>query len=206
MKSAVILAGGKSTRMGTDKCTLLFHSKPLIYWPYNVLNNIAEEIIISVSCKEETTAIKEYFGENVEIVTDEKPNLGPISGILSSFKRVKGEYVALSPCDSPLIKSELYQRLFDKANGADGAVPLIGSYWEPLHGVYKKEAMLSAIKNILAEGKNRFQDTFEYLNIREFTEDDIKDIDPNFYSFVNINSIKDLTKASSIFIRTRNKK
>ncbi|UCG69860.1 MAG: molybdenum cofactor guanylyltransferase [Thermoplasmata archaeon] len=206
MKSAVILAGGKSTRMGIDKCIILFHGKPLIYWPYSILKNVTEELIISVSCNEETTPLKEYFGQNVEIVTDEIPDLGPISGILSSFTQVKGEYVALSPCDSPLIKSELYQRLFDKANGADGAVPLIGSYWEPLHGVYKKDAMLSAIKNILAEGKCRFQDTFKYLNIREFTEEDIKDIDPNLYSFVNINSFQDLTKASSIFIRTRNKK
>jgi molybdopterin-guanine dinucleotide biosynthesis protein A len=165
-----------------------------------------EEMIISVSCDEETTSLKRYFGENIEIVTDEKTNLGPISGILSSFKRISGDYVALSPCDSPLIKAELYQRLFKHANGFDGAVPFIGSYWEPLHGVYKKDAMISAIKKILTEGKNRFQDTYEYLNIREYTEDDIKDIDPNHYSFFNINSFQDLKKASSIYMRIRNEK
>ena len=204
MKSAVILAVGKSTIMGIDKCTVLFHGKPLICWPYNVIKNVVDEVLFSVSINRETTALREYFDKKVGIVIDEKPDLGPISGILASFRKAKGEYVALAPCDSPLIKIELYLRLFEIAKGHDGAVPLINAFWEPLHGVYKREAMIKAIEKILSEGKSRPIDTYKYLNIRELTEEEIKDFDPKLVSFVNINSLKDLVKASSILIKSRN--
>ena len=95
MKSGVILAGGKSTRMGIDKCTVLFCGKPLIYWPYAVLKDVTDEVILSLSMYGEKLPFKMLFGEGeIGVVRDEKPNLGPLSGMLSSFKKAKGEYVA----------------------------------------------------------------------------------------------------------------
>ncbi len=119
MKSGVILAGGKSTRMGIDKCTVLFCGKPLIFWSYKALRDVADEVIISVSKGRESSPLETFFGGNVKIVRDEKPDLGPLSGMLSSFKKAKGEYVILTPCDSPLIKSELYLKLFEMVNESD---------------------------------------------------------------------------------------
>jgi molybdopterin-guanine dinucleotide biosynthesis protein A len=198
MKSAVILAGGKSSRMGVDKCTVLYHGKPLIHWPYNVLVDITDEVIISVSMKKKTSSLLKFFEGNVKIARDKKPDLGPISGLLSSFEKAKSDYIAVSPCDSPLIKRELYLRLFDLAMEADGAVPYVNGFWEPLHGVYKRSVMITAINKILSEGKNRPIDTYEYMNIKKLTEDDIMDFDPNMFSFVNVNSFQDLLWASGI--------
>ncbi len=206
MKSGVILAGGKSTRMGIDKCTVLFCGKPLIYWPYAVLKDVADEVILSVSIYGEKLPYKIFFGGEIEVVRDEKPNLGPLSGMLSSFKEAKGEYVALAPCDSPLIKTELYMKLFEMAKGSDGAVPVVNGYWEPLHGVYKRETMIKAIEKVLSEGKSRPIDTYEYLNIRKLTQDKIKDFDSKLLSFININSFQDLAKASGMLIMSRNTK
>lgn len=203
MKSAVILAGGKSTRMGINKCTVLFHGKPLIYWPITLLKEVVDEIIISVSMNNDASALKNYFKDEVCIINDEQSDFGPLMGILSSFKKAKGEYVALSPCDSPLIPIELYKMLFDLADGNDGAVPMVNGFWEPLHSVYKKEPMISAIEKVVKMGKNRPIDTYEYLNIKQLTQDEIMQFDPNLTSFVNINFLSDLQKASGILKNKR---
>jgi molybdopterin-guanine dinucleotide biosynthesis protein A len=203
MKSAVILAGGKSTRMGIDKCTVLFHGKPLIYWPVNVLNEVTDEVIISVSMTKDVIPLKNFFKDEVSIIKDERSDSGPIEGILSTFKMAKGEYIALSPCDSPLLCKELYLRLFDLADGCDGAVPMVNGFWEPLHGVYKKETMISAIEKIIEKGENRPIDTYEYLNIKKLTQDEIMQFDPELASFVNINFLSDLQKASGILQNQR---
>jgi molybdopterin-guanine dinucleotide biosynthesis protein A len=203
MKSAVILAGGKSSRMGIDKCTVLFHGKPLIYWPINILKEITDEIIISVSIDKDVTPLKNYFQDDVNIINDNRSNSGPIEGILTTFKEAKGEYIALAPCDSPLILAELYRRLFDLADGFDGAVPMVGGFWEPLHGVYKKEPMISACEKVIEIGKNRPFDAYEYLDIKQLNQEEIMEFDPQLASFVNINFLSDIQKASAILKNKR---
>jgi molybdopterin-guanine dinucleotide biosynthesis protein A len=198
MKSAVILAGGKSTRIGIDKCTVLFRGKPLIYWPVNILKDITDEVIISVSMKKDVTPLKNYFKDEVSIINDERSDIGPIEGILSAFKRAKGDYVALAPCDSPLLLPELYRRLFDLAVGYDGAVPMVNGFWEPLHSVYKREPMISAVEKVMEIGKNRPIDTYEYMNIKELSQDEIMQFDPKLASFFNINLLSDLQKATGM--------
>lgn len=200
MKSAVILAGGQSQRMGINKCTLLFFEEPLIYWPFNVLRNIADEVIVSVSTEEDIIGLEDLLGD-ITLVQDEKPKSGPISGILTSFNEVKGEYVAISPCDTPFIKGELFERLFERAEGYDGAVPEINGYWEPLHAVYRRKSMIKAINKVLADGKKSPQGTYKHLDIQKLREEEIKEFDSELLSFFNINSKQDLEKASEIFKR-----
>lgn len=198
MKSAVILAGGKSTRMGFDKRKAKFRGKSLVYWSYQALEDIVDEVILSVAQNGEMSELESNFGEKVIIARDEKPDMGPIYGILMSFQKAKGEYVAVSPCDSPFIKTELYIRLFELANGFDGAVPMINNYWEPLHAVYRREAMIQAIEKTFAEGRRSVTNTFKYLNIKKLSENEVRNFDPELLSFTNINSRKDLEKASRI--------
>jgi molybdopterin-guanine dinucleotide biosynthesis protein A len=199
MKSAVILAGGRSTRMGLDKSSVDFRGNPLIYWVYAVFRDVADELIISVSGETDTIPIQRILEGEFKIVRDEKPDLGPISGLQASFTRARGEYVAVAPCDSPFIKRELYLRLFELAIGADGAVPEVNGYWEPIHAVYRRDAMIDAIKKALAEGKTRTKDTYGYLKLTKLEETTIKSFDPELHSFVNINSLADLAKASDEF-------
>jgi molybdopterin-guanine dinucleotide biosynthesis protein A len=202
MKSAVILAGGRSLRMGLNKCALQFFEKPLIYWPYDVLRSIADEVIVSISTEEDIIGLEDFLDE-VIVVRDEKPRYGPISGLFSCFKAAKGEYIAVSPCDSPFIKKELYFELFKRAQNSEGAVCEVNGYWEPLHAVYKKDAMINAIKTVLEEGKKSPQETYRYLNIQKIREEEIKKFDPQLHSFFNINSRQDLEKAVDIFEKTQ---
>ncbi len=203
MKSGVILAGGRSTRMGVDKCTLLFQGKPLIYWPYILLDGMVDEIIISVAKGKDTEPLLRFLGDDVQFVEDEKPDMGPLSGIYSSFKKAKGEFVGVIPCDSPLVHEDLFKNLFEVAEGHDAAVPNVNDFYEPLHAVYKRTAMINAIEKVFAEGELRPKATYEFLDIVPLKEVEIKKFDRDLNSFFNINSFSDIAPASGLFRSSR---
>jgi molybdopterin-guanine dinucleotide biosynthesis protein A len=195
MKSGVILAGGRNVRMRSDKSTTLFNGKPLILHSYTVLKEVVDDILISVSKDRDLTDLKGIFTGDVRFVEDENPGLGPISGIYSSFKRAGGEHVAVAPCDSPYFKPNLYSKLFELVKGTDGAVPFVNGYWEPLHAVYDREAMLTAIEKAMAKGQHKTTDLFASMNVRKVDESVIREFDRNLLSFINLNTEKDMDNA-----------
>lgn len=205
MKSGIVLAGGKSSRFGTNKALVQFHGKPLVKWVIEPMGKVVDEIILSLSSEPDIPNFVETIGIDIKMVKDVHPGLGPISGLLSSFKEAKGEYVAVAPCDSPFIKPELYELLFEKAKGYDGAVPFINNFWEPIHAVYKRKTFITAMEEALHEGKKRPADTYPYLNIQKVTQDEIKVVDPEAISFFNINTVDDLKKGAKIMENLRPK-
>jgi molybdopterin-guanine dinucleotide biosynthesis protein A len=203
MKTGVILAGGRSSRMGVDKCTILFQGKPLIYWPYVLLKDIVDEIIVSVSTGKDTEPLRRFLGDDIQYAEDEKPYLGPLSGIYSSFKMAQGEYIATIPCDSPLVHTDLYGQLFEKAKDFDAAVPMVRGFYETLYGVYKRDAMLKAIEKVFKDGELGPKATYEHLDVVALSEEEIMKFDPDLHSFFNINSFSDIACASGIFRSSR---
>ncbi len=198
MRSAVILAGGKSNRMEFDKCVVPFHGKPLMFWSYSVLRDLAEDMLFSISTNRDEGPLQEFLGDDVTFVRDMEAGLGPLFGLSLSFKEARGEYVAVAPCDAPFIKTELYLRLFRLAEGADAAVPEINGYWEPLHAVYGRKAMLEAIEKAISEGGTRPKDTYKHLEVRKLTQEEVQAFDPGLLSFVNINTLENLENASDL--------
>lgn len=198
VKSGVVLAGGKSSRLGKDKALIQFQGKPLVEWVMEAIDKVVDEVILSLSSEPENSNFVGGFGKNIRIVLDAKPGFGPISGLCSSFKEAKGDYVAVAPCDSPFIKPELYTLLFKKAEGRDGAVPFINNFWEPLHAVYRREPFIVGLEKALSAGKNRPVDTYPYLNIKKVNQEEVEAVDDEASSFININTKEDLLKAKKI--------
>jgi molybdopterin-guanine dinucleotide biosynthesis protein A len=199
VKSGVVLAGGKSLRFGKDKALVQFEGKPIVKWVMKVIDEVVDEVILSLSSDAEVFNFLDAVSDNIKIVKDAKPDLGPISGLLSSFREAKGEYVAVAPCDSPFIIAELYKLLFERADGHDGAVPYINNFWEPLHAVYKKDTFIIALEKALSQGKNRPTDAYPYLDIEKVMQKEVEIVDAKNLSFVNINTRKELQKALKIF-------
>jgi len=198
VKSGVVLAGGKGLRFGKDKALIQFKGKPLVKWVMEVIDEVVDEIILSLPSDAEVFKFLEAVGSNIKIVKDTEPDLGPISGLLSSFREAKGEYVAVAPCDSPFIKPDLYKLIFEKADGHDGAVPFINNFWEPLHAVYKRETFIVALEKALSQGKNRPTDAYPYLDIQKVMQKEVEAVDTQNLSFVNINTKEELRKAAKI--------
>ena len=193
MRSGVVLAGGKSTRMLAEKGLISLKGKPLILWVMEELSKVVDEIIVSVSSSPSSELLK-VLGPSVIVIKDERPEMGPVEGLYSSFLTAKGDYVAVAPCDSPFIKKEIYDLLFTKAKHKDGAVPVEGKFYEPLHAVYRREPFLSSLHRVIVEGKSKPIDTYCYLELEFVKKSEIQEIDPTLLSFTNINTNDDMKK------------
>ncbi len=132
----LVLAGGKSTRMHTDKTKLEYHGKPQRMHLYELLNDYCNEVFLS--CREEQ---KTEIPENYNIITDSFLNMGPMGAILSAFKEYPNSTFLVVACDLPLLSSKTLQTLVENRNPSKIATafknnesgfpePLI-TIWEP---------------------------------------------------------------------------
>jgi len=181
--TAVILAGGKSRRMKTDKALIKFNDKTLLENQIDLLNPIFNKIIISANSQK-------YSFANLQIINDEQSDLGPIGGILSVLKRVKTDYVFIISVDMPLITTDLIKHLISKKANYDIVLPVFNDKYEPTCAVYSRNCINTIEKQILAND-------YKLKNFIEKSNTNVVKINENleFYNknlFVNLNSPKDL--------------
>lgn len=188
--SGLILAGGASTRMGRDKGLLELAGRPVVLWVLERLEAVAGEIAIATSPSNDAD-YRRIAPEGVRCVPDDVAGQGPLGGWLSGLPALHGSYVAVVPCDTPLYAPALGRLLVGRAWGHDGAVPRIGKYFEPLHGVYRREALLEATRRTIAAGLSRPVHTYAHLDIVEVREPELREADPELRSFRNANTPED---------------
>ncbi|GAW92030.1 molybdenum cofactor guanylyltransferase [Calderihabitans maritimus] len=140
--SGVVLAGGKSSRMGTNKALLAVHGQTMIEHVVEEMRKAFREVIIV------TNEPHLYSGLGVRVITDLIPGLGPLSGIHAGLTASSYEYSFVTACDMPFIDHRLAAYLVQEAPGYDVVVPQKGDYLEPLHAVYSK-ACIAPIKMCL---------------------------------------------------------
>ena len=184
--TGIILAGGKSSRMGTDKSLLVWENKTLIEHAVDMLKPICSKVIISANNQV-------YSFTGCEIWPDERQDQAPIIGIYSCLKRSETNMNFILSCDMPLIGTELIRYLV----GSCGDLPLLVAVHEdgliePLCGVYNK--------NIIPDMEKCIQSSNLSLNqfIQDFAPHYLKiGKELPFYKtnmFANINTPDDLEK------------
>jgi molybdopterin-guanine dinucleotide biosynthesis protein A len=134
--SGIILAGGRSSRMGKNKAFLTVdNNQKIIEGIIELFQELFQETII-VSNEPE---LYEYLG--VPVTTDIIPRQGPLSGIHAGLVKAGTQYSFVVPCDMPFLQANLIKLLVEEAVGFDVAVPQIGKYLQPLHAVYSKNCL-----------------------------------------------------------------
>jgi len=180
--SAIILAGGKSRRMGADKAFLPFKGKKLIEHVIDIATPHVSEILISANSSEYTK-----FG--FQTVPDEIPGCGPLGGIYSSLKKSKFEWNLVLSCDTPFVSNGLLSKLIARNKNCDCIVPLHNEKKEPLVALYHKRC-LAAIQENLESGNYKMHFLFEKLNC--CFVDVFELVEENPQLFHNINSSEDM--------------
>ena len=94
----------------------------------------------------------------------------------------------------PFLRAEVFRKLVERADGADAVVPRIGREFETLHALYTK-ACLAPIERALGVGKMRVISFFDDVRVRVLDEDDLRAVDPDLRSFVNVNTPEELEEA-----------
>jgi len=134
--TAVILAGGKSTRMGRDKSLMSYRGKPLIQQICDRLRPHFDHMMIAATNREK------YVFLNVEVTPDLVPGQGPIMGILSALEASATDYNFVIACDSPAIHLPFIFSMVEQASGCDCVVPVDKTgKMQPLFAVYRKSAL-----------------------------------------------------------------
>jgi len=198
--SIVILAGGKSERLGEEKGLITLAGKPLILYVLERIRNIADEIIVVVSSETQKENFSKVIGEAAHLVIDKFNFRSPLVGALTGFEVANGEKSLLLPCDTPFISREVASFLFDVCRRRAAVIPR----WpdgkiEPLQAVYDTEMGVKASKEALEEKKFDLRSMISKLRgVRYISTLVIREFDPKLLTFFNINTLVDLKKAERI--------
>ncbi len=162
--SAVLLAGGRSSRMGQDKATMLFRGEALWKNQLELLRRLQpEELFVSGQTDPPWRPV------DVEFVPDVQPSRGPLSGIAATLSRISGDYLLVLAIDTPFVTENYLRDLSTRTAPGCGVVPLIENRAEPLAAIYPRgvradfEAALAGsdfalqplIRNMIGLGKLR---------------------------------------------------
>lgn len=184
--TGIILAGGRSSRMGTDKGLVQFNGKPLIRYSLDIFLDLCSEILIS-------TNSKGYDHPGVRVVSDIIPDSGPMAGIYSCLLQSTNEINLVLPCDMPFVTADIFRHLLEKIGNSMICVPWHGSgRYEPLCGIYRR-SVLPLMKEFMEAKNLKLPDLFKCAS---FTPLLISDIRPrlNEHYFFSINSQDELNK------------
>jgi molybdopterin-guanine dinucleotide biosynthesis protein A len=183
--TGVVLAGGKSTRMGKNKALLRYQGKNLIDAPIEKLSKIFSQVCLSVRDQED---FSEY---NLRKIADSYPDIGPIGGITSILKAGIGKAFCVA-CDMPFLNEAFIQHLCS-FEGFDGVIPRWKGREEMLHAVYS-DALLSVFEASIAAQKYKLKDALRASRVRFVTEEEIGHFDPTGKMFQNVNTPSDYEK------------
>lgn len=189
---SIILAGGKSSRMGEDKAFLKFEGRSLIEWVIAGLKEIGGEIIIVANESERFKSL------GLRVVKDILPDKGPLVGLYSGLLSSCLEYNFVCGTDMPFLSPSLIKYMLDRKQGYDVILPRIGDGVEPLFAIYKRSC-LSPIAEVIKEGGQlSLRSFFDRVKIRYIKEDEIMPFGLPKKLFFNINTREDVEKAREL--------
>lgn len=202
-KSAIILAGGFSSRLGQDKGLLHFAGKPLIMYVLNAVDKIVDEKIVVVSSRNQAESYMKVLESSIKVLVDDTRTAkaqSPLIGASTGFKGACGRYALLLPCDTPLISRNIQSFLLEVCTNRNAAIPRWpNGYIEPLQAAYNVKPALDAAESALGEGKFNMQSMVDKLHgVRYVSTLVLQQLDPELTTFFNINTPLDLKKAENM--------
>lgn len=196
-RSAIVLAGGFSSRFGQDKGILELANKPLIRHVVDAVSAVVDETVVVTNSQERVTKYAEVTRSDVKFAVDVCESQSPLIGALTGFGVAQGKYSLLLPFDTPFVSCEVVSLLFELCVNRAAVIPRwpTGNI-EPLHAVYLTAQALEAAKSAVAEEKLNLRAMIEKLRgVRYVSTLVIQQLDPELRTFFNINTPADLEKA-----------
>jgi molybdopterin-guanine dinucleotide biosynthesis protein A len=179
--TAVILAGGKSSRMGSNKAFLKLKGKTFIERQIDLLREMFDEIFISANTP------SEYESLNLPVFKDIYPEKGPLCGIYTSLVNSGSFNTFMLACDMPFVEPGLIKYLKELTKEYDVVVPKSERGLEPLHAFYSKNC-IDPIKRELDADNLRIISFFPHVNVKIVELDNLTSPDSFINSIKNLNT------------------
>lgn len=189
--SAVILAGGQSRRMGTDKAFLAMEGRPLIQRLVERVRALADDVVIVANDP------KPYRRVGARVVGDLVKGAGALGGLHAGLSAAAHEWAFAFACDMPFLNLNLLRHMASLTPGYDAVVPRPNGLEEPLHALYHKRC-LTPIARSLAAGDLKVISFLADVRVRYVEEAEIALFDPRHLSFFNANTPEEWEEALRI--------
>ncbi len=193
--AAIVLAGGKSTRLGRDKASEPLLGVPLLQRVLDSLAGLAAEVVIVRAKGQKLPELTPIGG--LRVVEDLDPETGPLGGIYTGLDAIAAPSGLAVACDMPLLRPALLAELLRLVGRYDAVTPVSGGMRQPLCAVYSK-ACLGAIRRRLDAGDYRLTALLDDLKVLDVPESSWRAFDPDGISFLNLNREDDLARAEAI--------
>ena len=188
---AIVLAGGKSTRMGTSKALLPFGPETMLQRVVRLLETVVSPIVVVAAPDQQLPALPPA----VIVTRDEHEGRGPLEGLRAGLKALPADVDAayVTSCDVPLLDPGFVRQMIDLADGYDVAVVEQDGFAHPLSAVYRR-ATLPHVEDLLAHDRLRPAFLFEAVNTRRVSPVQMTS-DPELRTLRNLNTTEDYQRA-----------
>lgn len=202
MMTGIILAGGRSQRLGRDKAKEEIGGVPILHRAVSALAAVSREVIVVGG--DPGSAPEEIGKIRVRFVSDAIPDRGPLGGLYSGLSAAAYPYAWMVACDMPFLNPSLLRLLMDLAPGHQAVVPLVAGTPQTAHAVYATD-ILEAVEETLRDPGSGIQRLLPRLKVRYVEEYQLRTIDPDLLSFVNVNTEEELVAARALWEHRVNK-
>jgi molybdopterin-guanine dinucleotide biosynthesis protein A len=181
-----ILAGGKSTRMGTDKAFVEFQGRTLLARSLDLARALSANVRIVGS--------RDKFAPFASVVEDEFPNCGPLGGIHAALRSSHTDLNLVLAVDMPFVTQPLLQYLIAQARETSEAMAVVPRWnigWQPLCAVYRRKFAVAA-EQALRAGRNRIDLLFDADSTQIIEKDELQRAGFSSDVFRNMNTPEEL--------------
>ena len=191
--TGIILAGGKSRRMGENKAFIDVGGVPLFERVFRIFKEIFTEIIVVAN------DAGLFEGYEARLQKDILLSKGPLGGLYTGLFYSSNYHAFCTACDMPLVNPRLIKYMVEKRGEYDVIVPKTPDGLHPLHAIYSKKC-LSPMRQLLDRDDLRIVNFFHRVRVRYIDETEIRTVDPHMRSLINVNTEEEIEAVRGILV------
>jgi molybdenum cofactor guanylyltransferase len=197
--SCIILAGGKSIRLGRNKVVEKIGNRSLIERVVSCLSALNSDLIIVAAKESSVPQLTNY--PRLKQVIDIYPGRGSLGGVYTGLIASKTVVNLVVACDMPFLNLDLLRYMVSLAEGYDVVIPKSSNdILEPLHAVYSKSC-IPAIESLIKNDRFSILELYPLMKVRYVENSEVELFDPEHLSFFNINTEADLKAGQELLRR-----
>ena len=184
--TAAVVAGGKSSRFGSNKALASFRGRPLLSYAVGIARAVANDVLVVAASD------RDYREFGVPVVGDLIPDCGPIGGIYTALQTAETPAVAVLPCDLPLLSPKVYEYLRESFTGREPVAAVSHRGLEPLVSIWPRSSA-PLLEQAIRQGRLKLRVLMQQLNAKFL--DGLPELpDYRKFWFCNVNSPADLDR------------
>jgi molybdopterin-guanine dinucleotide biosynthesis protein A len=186
-RGAIVLAGGRSTRMGRDKASLPFRGETLLARVLRAVRPEVSEVVVVARPRQALPDLPRLPDLVVRVAHDETPDLGPLGGLVAGLRALEAPVAYASSCDVPALSPAFVRAVLDAMGEADVAMAEAQGRLHPLAAAYRR-SVLPHVEALLSAGRRRPVDLLERVPHVRIPEAVLRAVDPDLASLDNVNT------------------